>query len=274
MNLFEVDTQTCDKEGICAAVCPARIIEISEDGYPVPVTGAEDMCIRCGHCVAVCPTASLSHREMAAEKCPPIKKELRISMAQCEQFLRARRSIRKYKNQSVPQKTLLELVELAGYAPSGHNSQNVEWLVSGNREELKHLAGITVDWMRWMQDNMPEIAMSLHLDRAIRGWEDGKDIVLRDAPVVIIAHAAKNDRTAPTSCTIALTYLELAASGMGLGCCWAGYFHAAATTFPPMMEALSLPDGNQCMGAMMVGYPKFRYHRLPLRKPPAITWRL
>ena len=166
------------------------------------------------------------------------------------------------------------MIELARYAPTGHNSQSVEWLVLGNRDELKQLAGITVDWMRWMQDNMPEIALSFHLDRTISRWEDGEDVVLRNAPGLIVAHAAQDDRIAPTSGTIALTYLELAATSMGLGCCWAGYFNAAATTFPPMMEALPLPEGHQCLGAMMVGYPKFKYYRLPLRKQPRITWRL
>ena len=30
----------------------------------------------------------------------------------------------------------------------------------------------------------------------------------------------------------------------------------------------------QTYGAMMVGYPKFAYHRLPTRKTPVIDWRL
>ena len=274
MNLFEVNMQTCNQDGICAAICPTGIIEMQKGEYPAPTAEAEDLCIRCGHCVAVCPTASLAHREMSMEKCPPMQKELHLSLAQCEQFLRARRSIRTYKEQSVPKNELLKLIDLARYAPTGHNSQSVEWLVLGNRDELKHLAGITVDWMRWMLDNMSEIALSLHMDRTIRRWEEGKDVILRDAPIVMIAHAAKDDRMAPTSSTIALSYLELAATSMGLGCCWAGYFHAAATTFPPMKEALALPEGHQCMGSMMVGYPRFSYHRLPLRKPPEITWRL
>lgn len=274
MDLFEVNQQSCNKDGICAAVCPAGLIDFQKGECPTPIAEAEEVCIRCGHCVAVCPTASLSHREMSMEKCPSIQKELHLSIAQCEQFLRARRSIRTYKEQSVPKNELLKLIDLARYAPTGHNTQSVEWLVLGSRDELKHLAGITVDWMRWMLDNMSEIALSLHLDRAIRRWEEGKDIILRDAPIVIVTHAAKDDLIARTSSTIALSYLELAATSMGLGCCWAGFFHAAATNFPPMMEALPLPEGHQSMGSMMVGYPRFSYHRLPLRKPPGITWRL
>jgi len=273
MNLFEINMQTCNKDGICAAICPRGIIEMQKGEYPVPTSEAEDLCIRCGHCVAVCPTASLSHREMSMEKCPPIQKELHLSTAQCEQFLRSRRSIRTYKEQSVPKNELLKLIDLARYAPTGHNSQSVQWLVLGNRNELKHLAGITVDWMRWMLNNISEIALSLHMDKTIRRWEEGEDVILRNAPIVMVAHAAKDDLKAPTSSTIALSYLELAATSMGLGCCWAGYFQAAAR-FPSMMEALSLPEGHQSMGSMMVGYPRFNYHRLPLRKPPEIMWRL
>jgi nitroreductase len=91
---------------------------------------------------------------------------------------------------------------------------------------------------------------------------------------LIITHAEKENRMAPTTCTIALTYLELAATSMGLGGCWAGYFNAAATLFPPMMKALGLPEGHQCYGAMMVGYSKFNYHRLPTRNTPEILWRM
>ena len=274
MGLFEVNTETCNQDGICASVCPSGIIEIIKGEYPTPVAEAEEICIRCGHCVAVCPTASFSHREMPKENFPSIQKDLFLSFEQCEQFLRARRSTRTYKKQSVPKEDLSKLINIARHAPTGHNTQSVEWLVLGGHNELKQLAGITVDCMRWMLENMSEIALSLHMDRTVGRWEDGKDIIFRDAPVVIVAHAAKEDLMAQTSSTIALSYLELAATSMGIGCCWAGYFNAAAVNFPTMTEALRLPGGNQCMGAMMVGYPKYKYHRLPMRKQPEITWRL
>jgi len=90
---------------------------------------------------------------------------------------------------------------------------------------------------------------------------------------VVIAHAPKDDLMAPAACTIALAYLELAAVGMELGTCWAGFLNAAANTFPAMTRIMDLPENHQCFGAMMVGYPRFAYHRMPTRKQPSITWR-
>ena len=88
-----------------------------------------------------------------------------------------------------------------------------------------------------------------------------------------VSNAPKDERTAPEACTIALAYLELAAPSFGLGACWAGYFNAAANFWPPMQDALDLPEEHISFGAMMVGYPKFEYQRLPLRNEARILWR-
>jgi len=90
---------------------------------------------------------------------------------------------------------------------------------------------------------------------------------------MIITHASKENRMAPVAATIALAYLELAAPSFGLGACWAGYFNAAAASWPPLQKALTLPEDHISLGAMMVGYPKYNYHRLPPRKEPKIIWR-
>ena len=274
MDIFEVNQETCNQDGICAAVCPSGLIDFKKGGYPKPVPGAEEMCILCGHCVAACPTGSLTHRAMSAEKCVPLQEGLKLTPEQCEQFFKSRRSIRAYKKTPVKQKDIERLIDIARYAPTGHNSQCVEWLVLAERDELHRLAGITIDWMRWVIKEMPELAEQMHLDLVVKHWEGGTDTILRNAPALILAHADKDTRLAPTGCVIALTYLELAAAAMGMGCCWAGLFYRAVTSFPPMIDALKLPEGHECYGAMMLGYPKYSYHRIPLRKAPKITWRL
>lgn len=274
MELFTVNQQTCNRDGVCAAVCPMGIIDWAPGALPVPAMDAANLCIRCGHCVAVCPTGSFSHRDMPVDVCPPVRPELRCSSEQGEQFFRARRSIRVYRDTPVPRDTLAKLIDIARHAPSGINSQGVGWLVLGDRQELRKLAGMVIDWMEWMRAETPEAAKALHLDRTVERWRAGHDVILRGAPAVIVAHAETANRMAATTCTIALTYLELATTVLGLGGCWAGYFNAAVNAYPPMAEALGLPPGRQCHGAMMVGYPKFAYRRLPVRNPSSIHWRM
>jgi len=274
VNLFEVNPETCNQDGICAEICPSRIIHFRKSRYPSPTAGAEAACIRCGHCVAVCPSGSLSHRALPVEQCPPVNRDFQLSPEQCEHFLRARRSIRTYKKKAVPGDEIQRVIEMARYAPTGRNAQDAQWLVLGKRAEIHNLARLVVAWMQWMTEHETEVAAAMHLDQTVRLWQSGDDIIFRNAPVLIVAHAEKGNIRALESCTIALSYLELAATSMGLGCCWAGYFMRAAAVYQPLKEALPLPGGHQSFGAMMLGYPKYKYHRLPLRKVPEITWRL
>jgi ferredoxin len=105
-----------------------RIIELKEE-FPVPVAGAEELCINCGHCVAVCPHGALSLKTMAPEQCPPVRKEWLFGPEQTEHFLRSRRSVRVYKDKPADRETLAKLIDMARFAPSGHNAQPVQWLV-------------------------------------------------------------------------------------------------------------------------------------------------
>jgi nitroreductase len=139
--------------------------------------------------------------------------------------------------------------------------------------EVKRLSGLVVDWMRVAIKEMPEMADFVRLDLIVRDWGSGKDRIMRGAPHAIVAHAPSVYVMAPQAGTIALTTLELAAYSQGLGACWAGFFYAAAMYYPPMMEALQLPKSHTCLGAMMVGYPKYRFSRIPLRDEPAVFWR-
>jgi nitroreductase len=128
-----------------------------------------------------------------------------------------------------------------------------------------------VDWMRHaVKENNP-IAEAYQMGGIVRAWDKGIDIISRGAPALVIAHGPEAYPVMTVDSTIALTYLELAAPPLGLGCCWAGFFMIAANYWPPLIEALKLPEGHKSFGVMMVGYPKFRYQRLPERNEAKIT---
>lgn len=272
MSLFAVDPQKCKHDGICVAVCPQKLIAIN-DQLPAPIERAEKQCINCGHCVAACPHGALTLNTMTPGECIEVNRKLLPSAEQVKHFLTARRSNRVYKNQPVERAILADIIDTARYAPTGVNLQPVNWLVIEDTSEVNRLAGLVIDWMRFVVKEEPEKARSLGMKRLVDNWDSGVDRICRGAPHVIVAHAAEAIISAQQSCTIALTYLELAALANGLGACWAGYFYAAANFYPPMKNALALPEGHQCFGAMLVGYPQYQYYRIPSRKKAAIIWR-
>jgi len=274
MSLFTIDRERCKRDGICVEECPIRVIEIEkEEDFPSPGEKAEELCVNCGHCVTVCPHGAIALRTMGPESCAPIEGELLPGFKNTEHLLKSRRSIRTYKETPVERETLAKLIDLARYAPSGHNRQPVHWMVIEDTDEVKRLASLVVDWMRVMLKEEPEFALSLHFDRTVDVWGKGIDMILRGAPHIIIAYGLKDLVAAQMASVIALAYLEIAAYSRGIGACWAGYFARAAVSFPPLIQALKLPEGQQVYGTMMIGYPKYRYHRIPLRNEPEITWR-
>lgn len=272
MSLFTIDQKKCAKDGICAAVCPMGLIRINENNIPEPIENAENLCISCGHCVAVCPNACFSHGILKTETFEPIKKEFNIGHEESIQFLRKRRSIRRYKEKEIPEDEIVNLIKTARYAPTGHNSQTARWHVISGKEKVNKIASLVIKWAKWLIENEPEFATQMGFEGFVKKWEGGEDAVLRGAPALIIAHTNENDLYGPKTCTIALTYLELAATSMGLGTCWAGFLQLAAKSYEPLRKALGLPDGHILQGGMMVGYPKFKYVSLPTRKEPVITW--
>jgi len=242
-------------------------------GYPVPAADFEVICLKCGHCVAVCPTGALSLNWLGPDRCTGMRKELLITPDQAEQFLSGRRSVRTYKEDPVPRQDLEKLLDVACMAPSAKNRQPWHWVVVQGRDEVFRLAGMVVEWIRQAIEMAPRDAEEMGLPRVVSAWDEGYDRICRGAPHLIVAHADKNWAFSTEDCTLAISHLTLYAASMGLGTCWAGYFYKAVNAYPPLFEALGLPAHHLAYGALMVGYPKYRYRLIPRRKPPRIAWR-
>lgn len=273
MGLISIDEQKCKKDGFCAAECPAAIIRLQEkDAYPDMVAGGEELCLRCGHCVAVCPHGALSHKHSPLEASPSIDPKLVLTEQQAVQFLRSRRSVRFFRDKPVEKEKIQRLIEIARYAPTGSNSQLVEWLVVNDKSKIDNIVGLTIDFFRRLFKEGPQAMAIASLPRAVAAWEAGYDAVLRNAPALVVASAPQEAFNGMIDVTLALCYLDLMAPILGLGTCWAGMLQLALLFSPAIKEALGVPAGHPHHYPMMLGYPKPKYYRLPERKHPKITY--
>ncbi len=274
MGFLIIDESKCKKDGICVNECPVAIIsQKDKESFPELVPGGEQVCLVCGHCVAVCPHGALSLEKIPLETCQPIDKEMVINEEQAVQFLRSRRSVRFFKDKPVEKETLEHLIDIARYAPTGGNSQLVEWTVFNDKEKIHDIAGLTVDGMKYMLENDPQADVPPYFPLIIAAWDFGMDVVLRDAPALVIASAPAAAVGGMADVSLALSYLELAAQTKGIGTCWAGIIHMGLQSWQPLIEAVGLPEGHVHQYAMMLGYAKPKYYRLPERKMPKIHWK-
>jgi nitroreductase/NAD-dependent dihydropyrimidine dehydrogenase PreA subunit len=272
MSGFVVDHTKCTRDGICVASWPIGIITMN-GSTPAWAAGAEQWCVNCGHCVTVCPHGAIALSKMPLDQCPPLRPDWRLTPAQVEPLLKGRRSIRTYKQAGVSREVILQMIDVARFAPSAMNTQPVRWFVIHDRAEVHRLAGLVIDWMRQTITAQAPLAANLNMPGLVTAWEHGHDPICRNAPHLILACAPKEDRRSPTACAIALTYLEIAALPHGVGTCWAGYFQIAATMSSALQAALGLPKEQQSFGTMLVGYPQFAYQRIPARNDAQIMWR-
>jgi nitroreductase len=244
-----------------------------ENALPKTPDDAAQRCVHCGHCIAACPEMSLTHSEIEAEDAHPLLADWRSTPPVVEQLIKGRRSIRRYRSEAVERSVLSAVLDIARYAPTGMNSQTVEWLVVYDREEVKNLASAVIEWMRELSARSELVAGSYNTGPLVAAWDAGHDPILRGCPHLLIAHGRENDRFAQGSCTIALTTAELAALPYGLGTCWAGFLHLAVRCSPQVHKALRLPQGNLMYGGLMIGYPLETYYAIPPRKPLNVEWR-
>ncbi|AGK98702.1 nitroreductase family protein [Clostridium pasteurianum] len=260
MNLINVDKEKCIKCGICVKECPVQVLKIGENG---PEDICPEKCIACGHCVAVCPREAMDNVKTPLVNQKSSKKFPKLSPEEAENFLRSRRSIRSYKETSVPREKLVELVNIAHFAPSGHNLQGVSYIIIDDRKILDKAVKITAEELK------NDKVLSEKFDDFIKGYtKKGVDTILRGAPSLVLAIADADFPRGRENSIFSLEYMELYAPTLGLGSCWAGVFERIALKDnSPMLELFNIPKGKKITGAVMVGYPKYNYPRLVERSP-------
>lgn len=269
MELIKVDKEKCIKCGLCIEVCPSCILEMGNNG---PECNWDRGCMACGHCVAICPTAAIDNTHCQLAKQTAISMPV-LDAETAYNFLRMRRSIRNFKPQLVEEEKITKLLDVARYAPTAGNSQGLYYIVLSDARKIREVADLTAQWMQQeIEINSPH---SRYFSNILRTYNDRKiDIIAREASQLIFACARKLNLTGVSNCEQAWAYVNLYAPTLGLGTTIAGFIQTCGISgYAPLLELLDIPKKQQIVGTLMVGYPKYKYHRLVERQHLKVEFR-
>ena len=143
-------------------------------------------------------------------------------------LIKARFSVRSYKDRPVEAEKLTRILEAGRLAPTACNRQPQKIFVIQTKEAFEALASTC----RFTFGAPVVLAIGYDKDRA---W--------------------KNKLMPPytsgeTDAAIVATHMMLAAHNEGLGACWVGYFNADT-----VREALGIPDNIVVTSLLPIGYP-------------------
>jgi nitroreductase/NAD-dependent dihydropyrimidine dehydrogenase PreA subunit len=272
-----IDPEICIVCGDCVRVCPS-IFSAAAEGIRIT---EEEHCTLCGHCLAVCPTEAIVHSGLDKREFREIPPGAELPPENLFAFLRSRRSCRSYAPREVPRPLLEKLIDIARYAPTGHNSQNVSFVVVQTRDRIRELAGRTAVFYGnlFKMLSAPGVNLPPWLMAHMRGfrlnWEDyrqGKDRIFRDAPALILIHAPAENVSSAQNCHLAMAHIIFQAASLGLGTCLNGYFVSAAERDPSIVRDLEIPKENKIFTCCTAGFPALKFRRLVQRNPPAVRW--
>lgn len=181
------------------------------------------------------------------------------------EFIKSRRSTRKFKENAVPEELLLQVIEAGRYAPSGGNSQTTHFIVIQNKEVLNLLADLAQQEFAKM-----EITENTYrsLANSIRVSKGGNYVFHYNCPVLIVTANKKDYGNNIADCSCALENMMLEANALDLGSVWINQLRWLNEN-PVLLKAmkeLGLAEDERVYGALALGYADTE-NGLPVRTP-------
>ncbi len=258
---FIIDEGKCTKCGLCSQDCPVLIID-GKKGIPEIKEGKEGQCLKCQHCLAICPTGALSILGKNPAFSEPVKGALPTSDSMLKLF-KTRRSIRRFKKEELSKELIVTLLQGAANAPTGHNTNGVLFSVIDNRVDMNLFRDAVFESIKTAFENNHNHPYLPMLNDFRRLWVSKKiDVILRDAPHVLITTSAKKGVTPKEDSLVALSYFELLANTFGVGTLWNGMLKWVINDIDlNLRERLGIPVDHEIGDVMVFGLPAIKYTR-------------
>lgn len=175
--------------------------------------------------------------------------------------IQKRRSVRKFKPDTIPQAVIDRLLEAARLAPSAGNCQPWKFVVVTDREIIRQLAEACT-YMTPMGEKFRQewvaaapaiiVACGSERDSTVKYYRDDQVIIggWYDFAKEMLEGPVSFETTLMVDLAIALDHISLAARELGLGTCWVGGLNEKK-----IKDILNVPRTMRAPGLMPVGYP-------------------
>jgi nitroreductase/NAD-dependent dihydropyrimidine dehydrogenase PreA subunit len=293
MEAITVNQSTCKKCYLCMEVCPNKIFIRNSTDEVTTRPDRIQICFKCGQCMAVCSTQSVTVDGFSYEKDFFKLPEEESFHDSFYNLIYTRRAIRNFKDKPVPKELLEKIVEAISFAPPGFPPLKTEIIVVPDRELIKNalpnmillyekLVAMMEKPMyryfikkevgnkkfRTMQDHLIPL-----LKRRLPELKNGtEDTITRYAPAMILFTANKKEEDISQDISIAATYGMLAVHSLGLGGSIMDLIPPAINKDPELRKMFSIPDTHDIVTSLIIGYPKYKYQRGIKRELKSVRW--
>jgi nitroreductase len=157
-------------------------------------------------------------------------------------IIKKRKSVRAYKEQSLPEDTIYAILEAARYAPSARNLQQLEYKVITNKGLIKKLS-----------DGIAAIIRQDNLSFPPRPGFPARANFFYNAPLLIMITGPKENQWIDSDAALAAQNIMLYATSIGLGTCFIGMARFIERD-KVLLQELHIPKDRKIAAAVICGY--------------------
>jgi nitroreductase/NAD-dependent dihydropyrimidine dehydrogenase PreA subunit len=287
-----VQHDTCKVCAFCVSVCPNALLEVSDEKKIIFRPEFSNLCVTCGHCMAVCTTNSINIEGLSYE-IDIFDVEKKTDEFDFFSFVQNRRAIRNYKSKPLTDEIINKIIEGMSLAPMGFPPHKISVTVVTNKEVIDKAQKIMVDFYAMLGKMLQNPIANFFIKRKISAeqystiknhvvpslseridfYNERKiDAIMRDAPAIFLLHADKFAENHSEDAMIALTYGILAAHSLNIGSCPVSLIPPAVNKDKQLKQLFKIPDNNEVVASFIAGYAKYPYKKGIKRKLPKVDF--
>lgn len=171
-------------------------------------------------------------------------------MADFNELLKTRRSIRAYEEREVALDLVKEIILDSVMAPSSSNNQPWHFIIVNNRELMRNISDESkknlLDDIRKNPDGPGANYQAV--------LENKNFNVFYNAPCLVILAGPASQRSLAVDLALCASYFMFSAASRGLGTCWVNL--GSVIRDPALKQKLGLPEGFAVVAPIILGHPK------------------